>query len=119
MAITTAAGGTVVRSIERHVESGTANTQLVVTVTGKACRLLAVNCHYSGAVTQAGVTTAVDSGAGANFDFTYNTGSANAQDTSYIPSVAPVFMADDAIIVTAPAGGAGDIAHVTIYTEPL
>jgi hypothetical protein len=101
----------------RGAEAGTANTQLVSTHSGEKGDLLMVTCKYSAAPTQAGVTVTLDSGAGAAYDVVLNTGSANAQTTVWQPSAPVPFFADDAIVVTAPAGGAVITASVTIYTN--
>lgn len=108
------------RAIHRHVEAGAANTQLAVTFNPAGpCRILLVTARYSAAPTQAGVTAVLDSGAGAEYDTTLNTGSANAQNTVYSPNYRPVLSGDDALVVTAPAGGVGITAAVAIYTEGL
>lgn len=105
------------KQLTRYVETGAANTQLVATIAaGTARRLVAVLVAYSAAPTQAGVTTVLDSGAGAGYDNTLDTGSANAQYTVYGPSVEIFFGDDDAVVVTAPAGGAGITASIAVYT---
>jgi hypothetical protein len=101
----------------RGAEAGTANTQLVSTHTGERCELVMVTCKYSAAPTQAGVTVSLDSGAGAAYDAVLSTGSANAQTTVYTPTVPIPILSDDAIVVTAPAGGGGITAAITIYTN--
>lgn len=114
---TTLVGQSGGKKIHRHVETGSANTQLVVTVPGgSGRRLLQVLTKYSAAPTQAGVTTEIDSGAGAAYDSTLNTGAANAQNTAYVPQEKPMVGNDDAIRVTAPAGGIGITASVSVYT---
>ena len=74
---------------------------------------------YSAAPTQTGVVVEVDSGAGAAYDTTLATGSANAQNTVYIPTQEMIIAADDAIRVTAPAAGGAVTGQISIYTEPI
>lgn len=108
------------KKLERHVETGAANTALTVTVAaGAARRLLAVLVKYSAAPTQAGVTTTLDSGAGAAYDTLLNTGAANAQNTAFLPAADFKFGTDDALVIVAPAGGVGITASVSVYTEGL
>lgn len=106
------------RRIHRHSEASAANTALTVSVGGHAGkRLLQVLVKYSAAPTHAGVTTELDSGAGAAYDTTLNTGAANAQNTVYNPGGTLLIGSDDAIKVTAPAGGAGITSQISVYTE--
>lgn len=106
------------RRIDRHSDASTANAPLTVTVQGQAGRrLVQVLVKYSAAPTQAGVTTEMDSGAGAAYDTTLNTGAANAQSTVYNPGGTIIIGSDDAIRVTAPAGGAGITSQISVYTE--
>lgn len=108
------------KKLDRHVETGAANAPLTVTVPAdKARRLVLVTVKYSAAPTQAGVTTTLDSGAGASYDVVLNTGAANAQNTVYLPDGELMFGSDDAIVVVAPAGGAGITASVAVYTAGL
>jgi len=108
------------KKLQRHVETGAANTSLTVTVPADtARRLVAVLVKYSAAPTQAGVTTTLDSGAGAAYDTLLNTGAANAQNTVYIPAGDLLFGEDDAIVIVAPAGGAAITAAVSVYTAGL
>lgn len=108
------------KKLDRHAETGVANTALTVTVpAGKARRLLMVTCLYSGVPTQSGVYTTLDSGAGAAYDVRLNTQAANAQTSVYMPAVELLFGDDDSITVTAPAGGAGITASVAVYTAGL
>ena len=102
----------------RISDTSSANSALTVSVEGfHGRRLLHVTAKYSASPTQAGVTTELDSGAGSGFDATLNTGSANAQSTSWVPQT-PVFIgSDDAIKVTEPAGGSGVTASVAVYVE--
>lgn len=85
---------------------------------GEVRQLVGVMVRYSASPTQAGVTVTLNSGAGAAYDTVLSTGSANAQNTVYLPS-APVFVAaDDAIDVSAPAGGGVITSSIAIYTRP-
>jgi hypothetical protein len=108
-------------TLHRFIETGAANTALTATLpaTGGAFRLVLVTVAYSGAATQAGVTTTLDSGAGAGYDATLNTGAANARYTVYQPSDHMVLGNTDALVVAAPAGGVGVTASVSIYVEKL
>lgn len=123
MAVTEAVFGTEVGRAPRRVrsnEAGTANTLLTAsTIRGVPFKLLRVAVHYSGAVTQAGVTVTVNSGLGSNYDHVIHTGSADVQDTVYNPTEPDVLGPGDEIDVAAPAGGAGDVAYVVIMTEDL
>ena len=106
-------------AVDRHSDESAANTAISVsTPTGLPRKLLFATAKYSAAPTQAGVTTEVDSGAGATYDAVLNTGTANAQTTVYIPGGDVTIASDDAIKVTAPAGGAGITAAVAVYTQP-
>jgi hypothetical protein len=108
------------RGLLRHAETGSANTALATTIAGfPGQRLVQVIVAYSAAPTQTGVVTSIDSGAGAGYDATLNTGTANARYTVYNPGGDLVLGSDDSLIVTCPAGGAGITASVTVYTEQL
>lgn len=108
------------KKLERNVETGAANTALTVTILAAAARrLVMVTVKYSAAPTQAGVTTTLVSGAGAAYDTLLNTGSANAQNTVYLPAGDLLFGSDDGLSVVAPAGGVGITAAVAVYTAGL
>lgn len=108
------------KKLERNVETGAANTALTVTIPAAAARrLVMVTVKYSAAPTQAGVTTTLVSGAGAAYDTLLNTGSANAQNTVYLPAGDLLFGSDDGLSVVAPAGGVGITAAVAVYTAGL
>jgi hypothetical protein len=105
-------------AVVRETDKSGANAQLVVaTERGAVRRLLAVLVRYSAAPTQAGVTVKVDSGAGADWDTPLFTGSANAQNTVYLPDAEVLILPDDAIEVTAPAGGGVITSAISVYTE--
>jgi hypothetical protein len=107
------------KRLHRHTETGSANTLLTSTFVadGNPYRVVSVTVAYSASPTQAGVTTAIDSGAGAAYDAVLNTGTANARYTSYEPNGELSLGMDDGLVVTAPAGGAGITASVTILLE--
>ena len=104
-------------TVERHTEASAADTAKTMSVTGKLRRVIMAAVHYSAAPTQAGVTVVLNSGAGANYDLTLNTGAANAQDTVYLPSADLIILPDDQIDITAPAGGGVIVAYITLHTE--
>lgn len=104
----------------RVTDASAANTALTLTaLLGTAFRLIGVLVKYSAAPTQAGVSTVYDSGVGAAYDATLNTGAANAQSTVYTPTNDLVVAEDDAIAVTAPAGGVGITSQITILARKL
>lgn len=107
------------RHVYRYSGAGTANTDATLTTTVKhgVKRLVYAYVSYSGAVTQTGVTVAIDSGLGSGYDITLHTGSANAQFTIYSPDEEVWLMPDDAVAVTALAGGAGDVASIVVVLE--
>ena len=108
------------RCLESHSDASAGNTALTLsTLSGQLRRLLFVTVKYSAAPTQTGVTVTLNSGAGAAYDTLLATGSANAQNTVYIPDEEILLMGDDVIDVLAPAGGVGITAAIAIYTEPL
>lgn len=108
------------KDLRRHSQTSAANTALAMSVGMQGGRrVVLVTVKYSAAPTQAGVTTAIDSGAGAAFDATLDTGSANAQSTVYQPVGGHPLGNDDALLVTAPAGGSGITASIAVYTEKL
>lgn len=115
MAVTTTDFG---GRFRRHIETGSANTELVVTVPSVHGRVVWALTSYSAAPTQAGVTAALDAGGGAGYDGTLNTGSANARYTYWTPTDL-VLNSDDAVTITAPAGGAAITASVTIVVERI
>lgn len=102
--------------------TGTGGDNAAVTIstdTSGSKRLLFVVVAYSASPTQAGTTVVLNSGAGAAFDATMNTGTANARYNVYIPDGEVIIVDGDAVDVTAPAGGAGITASVSIYTETV
>lgn len=104
--------------IQSYSGTGTANQADTLTSgTERARKLLYVTCAYSNTPTQAGVTVTLDSGLGAGFDSLLTTGTANARYTNYIPDGDIWLMEGDAIVVAAPAGGAGLTASINIVFE--
>lgn len=103
----------------RYVETSAADTALTMIVNpGVPFRVLNALTAYSAAPTQAGVTHVLDSGAGAGYDGTLDTGSANARYTAYEPTRLTLG-ADDAFKVTAPAGGGVITSSISCYVELL
>lgn len=120
MALVTTLVGRSIRGnqIYRHSDASAANTELVVSVpAGSGRRILQSTVVYSAAPTQAGVTFDIDSGVGAAYDATLNTGSANAQTSNYLPDGELHIGKDDAFKVTAPAGGGVITSQIVVYTE--
>jgi len=104
--------------IFRYTDVSAANTLLALTIAGGiGRRFLHSVVKYSATPVQAGVTVGLDSGVGAAYDGTFNTGTANAQTTVYQPVGGLLFGGDDAIVVTAPAGGGVITAAISVYTE--
>lgn len=108
-------------SLHRFIETGSANSSLTATVPvmGVPFRLIMAVVSYSNTPTQAGVTLSLDSGAGAGYDATLSTGTANARYTVIQGTNDLIFGSDDSIFITAPAGGVGLTASVSIYVEKL
>ena len=104
----------------RTVGTSAANTAQTVSTANVSSvqELVMVTVAYSAAPTQTGVVITLNSGAGAGYDVALSTGSANVQDTAYLPS-APIFInADDVIDCLAPAAGGAITSAVAIYTRP-
>src|SRR5437867_55942 len=118
MAVTTTAGSGLQRSIERSVETGTANTPLTSTLTGKRRELRLVTVKYSAPPTYAigALTITITSGAGSAYDCVINSNAAaNLQNYAFLPNFIIPIREDDTITVLAPAGGVGITAAVAIY----
>jgi hypothetical protein len=106
--------------VHRHVETGSANTELVVSVPmSYVGQVLSVMVAYSATPTQTGVVTSLDAGAGAAYDTTLDIGIANQRYTVYSPPALLVLGPEDALLITAPAGGAGITASVSVYTAEV
>lgn len=103
----------------RYHETGSANTLLTMAVNpGVPFRVLDALASYSATPTQAGVTFTLDSGAGAGYDGTLSTGSANTRYTAYQPTRLTL-AGDDALNIAAPAGGGVITASISCYVELL
>lgn len=104
----------------RYTEQSAADTALSLsTLAGVAHRLLFVAVRYSASPTQAGVGIDLDSGAGTAWDTRLSTGSANAQNTVFLPENAIRITDDDVIKVTAPSAGGVITSQISIYVELL
>lgn len=103
----------------RYVETSGANTALTMSIDpGVPFRVLDALVSYSATPTQAGATFHVDSGAGAGYDGTLSTGSANTRYTAYQPTRLSL-AGDDVFKVTAPAGGGVITSSISCYVELL
>jgi len=104
--------------LERHTNASAANTALTLTTpTGAVRRFLYTTVKYSAAPTHSGITANLDSGAGAAYDTELSKSAANLQNWDYQATGDVSLLDDDAIAVTAPAGGAGITSQITIVTE--
>lgn len=83
----------------------------------KAKQLMYAVAHYSGSPTQTGVTFNIIPAAGTAYQTTLSTGSANVQDTSYVPGAPLILLPGDKFSVTAPSGGGSLTSAVTIAWE--
>lgn len=109
------------RGALRASGTGTANQTDTLTTPSQTFnqKLSYVTVSYSAAPTQTGVLIEIDSGLGAGYDTTLFTGTANAQDTYYVPDHdSMVLFPNDAIRVTAPQAGGVITAAIVIVTEP-
>ena len=101
----------------RDSDQGAANADLVLSTPGGQLRWVrGVAVHYSAVPAQAGITVELLSGAGAAFNTVLYSGSANTQDSFFLPNHPILLLPDDQIQVTAPAGGAAITAAASIYT---
>jgi hypothetical protein len=108
------------RRFFRYSDASAANTELVLTVpAGAPFRVLSVEARYSESVTKS-VTVVRDSGVAAAYDSTLTTiAISSAAAGTYLPSVPPPCAHDDALVVTAAAGGSGVTCALTVYVERL
>lgn len=106
------------RRIQRLFDVGTADTPLVLTIpAGIMRKILKIVAVYSVNVSLT-VTAVVDSGAGAALDHTLVSQTLSTQKTVvYIPDWELFLHTDDALIVTAPAGGTGVTAGILVECE--
>lgn len=112
------------RRLVREVEVGSANTLLTSTSqvqVGIHRRLLYAQVYYNGVTTQTGVIFTLDSGAGAAYDVVQSTGAANAQLTTFTPSLLYLIASatPDQLVITCPAGGPGVTANVIMVFEEI
>lgn len=107
-------------ALMRSVGTSAANTEQTVSSPDYAgvIQLVAVYVKYSAAPTQTGVTVTLNSGAGAGYDTLLTTGTANAQNTFYVPAGPVYILPDDQIDVVAPAAGGAITSSVSLYTRP-
>lgn len=109
------------KHVIRYSGTGAANTDATLTTTVVAKhhsqKLCYISANYSGAVTQTGVTFGIDSVLGSAFDFTFFTGTADTAANSYVPDRDIHILPGDAFVVTALAGGSGDIASIQVVVE--
>jgi hypothetical protein len=84
-------------------------------------RLVYVALQYDDTATYTGtaLTVKIDSGLGAAFDVTLASGTDNAETFVYSPDEEIYLLPGDAIIVAAPAAGAGVNASIVIVTETM
>lgn len=103
--------------LRRNGDKSTPNTQLVVTTPISASRrLLFVTVAYSEVVTK-DVIVALDSGIDEAYDCVLHTiGISGSKYGVWIPEGDIQFLACDALVVTALAGGAGVTCAVAIFT---
>jgi len=101
---------------------GLGNTNYTLSTTiGKKLLIDEVVVAYSAAPTQTGVTIALDSGLGADYDATLLAGTANARYTVYPVDLKTPFilLENDSLKVTAPAGGGVITATISIIGREL
>lgn len=109
-----------IKSIKRYNGVSAANTaKSVSSDVGKRLLVQQVTVAYSAAPTQTGVTIVLDSGLGAAYDVTLETGSANARYHVYRPVNPIILNEDDVITVTAPAGGGVITSTIAILTSEI
>jgi len=109
------------KSLKTFSGKSAANTaQSVSTELGKKYLVHRVIASYSAAPTQAGVTAALDSKLGTDYDAVIYTGSANAR-YNFLPLDSKPFlvMEGDVFTVTAPAGGGVITSAISIIAEEL
>jgi hypothetical protein len=109
------------RQVVRYSGTGAANTDATLTTTAvpkhKTQKLAYAVGNYGSAVTQTGVTMAIDNVLGSAFDFTFFTGTADTAANVYVPDRDIYLLPGDAFAVTCLAGGSGDIASLQVVVE--
>ena len=114
-------GGGGASATTRSTVVSAANTAGVLTVAAGVAKrkVLWVSVAYSAAPPQPGVPIVLDSGAGAGYDVTLLTGSADVRYTFWLPTGTLLTESTDALVVTAPAGGAGITSSIACATEEV
>lgn len=107
--------------VKRHYGTSAANQSdtLSTEVVQRMQELIYVGVRYSAAPTQTGVLVDIDSGISSSFDTRLSTGTANAQNNTYAPSVPVPLFPGDQIIVTAPAAGGVITGSIVIVTRDI
>lgn len=110
-----------VADVKRFSGVSTANNPATVSATSTTHRLkvLYVTAKYSGAPTQTGMTSTLNSVLGAAYDTLLNTQSANLQNSFWMPDGELILEPGDALDVVAPAGGGSLTSAVVIACEVL
>ena len=90
---------------------------LTVPAANRARQLIYALVKYSAAPTQAGTTNVLTPLAGSVYATTLSTGTANAQSNAYVPGAPLFILPGDKFAVTAPDGGAGITAYITVAWE--
>jgi len=108
------------RQVQRHSDESAPNTTLTVEVpAGNVRRLVEVLVKYSSTPVHAGIKIDLDSGLGASWNVQLAISAINQQTFIYSPSNDFYLGDDDALIVTAPAGGGAVTSAIAVYTETL
>lgn len=107
------------RTVVQYYGTGASNqadTFTTPSVKAGSQRLLSVSVSYDGSATFTGtaLTIGVDSGISALYDYTLTSGTDNTQFTVYLPTPALHLILGDAIVVAAPAAGAGREASIIV-----
>ena len=107
--------GRIVRAVGKSA-ADTAKT-VATTPTGRPFELVAVLVVFSAAVSKTAAVS-LDAGAGADYDCALNTITlTTAASGAFLPSAPLVFSGDDAITVTAQAGGGTNTSTIQIITR--
>lgn len=102
---------------ERLTGTSDPNTELVLTTpVGTNRQFRFVTVKYSAVPVHTGIVVELDSGAGAAYDVALATSGVNLQTFVFRDVGDATLAPDDAIRVTAPAGGVGITASIAIYT---
>lgn len=111
--------GTLKGEYARLTNKGAANTVFILSTDSVlSLDILHARVKYSGVPVQSGVTFEVISGlTDAEFDTLDEIGGANVQSTIFYPDGDLKLADGDVLKVTAPAGGVGITATISIYTR--